>query len=78
MTVTAVSAEPLAAAPVVVIREPGVPAWTVAMTKAAGATWTATITPKHAGAAGTLSLTVKARDAGGRPERQHPARSALR
>ena len=65
LTVTAVSAEPLATAPVLVIREPGVPAWTVAMTKAAGATWTATITPKRAGAAGTLSLTVKARDAAG-------------
>ena len=35
------------------------------MTKAAGATWTATVMPKRAGAAGTLSLTVKARDASG-------------
>jgi flagellar hook assembly protein FlgD len=63
LTVTAVSAEALATAPVVVIREPGVPARTVAMTKASGATWTATLTPKRAGAAGTLSLTVRALDA---------------
>ena len=65
LTVTARSAEPLAAPPVLVVREPGVAAWTVAMTHGPGASWTATVTPKRAGAAGTLSLTVKARDAEG-------------
>ncbi|HEY4190478.1 MAG TPA: FlgD immunoglobulin-like domain containing protein [Candidatus Limnocylindrales bacterium] len=65
LIITARSAEPLATVPVVVIREPGMPAWTEAMTRSAGSTWTATITPKRAGSAGVLSLTVKARDAGG-------------
>ena len=65
--VTARSTEPLSTSPVVVVREAGVASWTVAMTKAPGGTWTATITPKRAGSAGTLGLTVKARDeAGGR------------
>jgi flagellar hook assembly protein FlgD len=64
---TARSTEPLSTSPVVVVREAGVAPWTVAMTKAASGTWTATITPKRAGSAGTLGLTVKARDqAGGR------------
>ena len=65
LTVTARSAEPLAAPPVLVVREPGVAARTVAMTHGPGASWTATVTPKRGGTAGALLLTVKARDAKG-------------
>ena len=65
LTITARSAEPLARPPVVVVREPGLAPWTVAMTPAPHDAWTATITPKRTGHAGTLSLTVKARDGEG-------------
>ncbi len=76
LTVTAVSAEPLATAPVIVIREPGVPAWTVAMTKAAGATWTATVHAEARGGRRNPVADGQGARRRGRPERQHPAPGA--
>jgi flagellar hook assembly protein FlgD len=65
LTLTATSAESLSSAPVVVVRQPGVPAWTVTMSRVSSSRWTATIRPKAGGTAGTMSLTVRARDAAG-------------
>jgi hypothetical protein len=64
-TLSARTAERLSTTPVVVVREPGVAAWTVMMTKVSGSTWTATVKPRAGGSPGTLSLTVKARDSAG-------------
>jgi flagellar hook assembly protein FlgD len=65
LRVTAVTVEPLSATPRVVVRQPGLDAWTVTMTKKSSTTWTAVVTPKKGGSAGTLSLTVKAIDSKG-------------
>ncbi len=65
ITITATSAEPLSPTPKLVVRQPGLPAWTVTMTRTGTTTWTATITPKKTGAAGTLVLTVRATDTAG-------------
>jgi flagellar hook assembly protein FlgD len=64
VTVTATSAETLGGTPKVVVRQPGLADWSVAMTKA-GAAWTATVTPKKAGTAGTMTLVVRATDSAG-------------
>jgi flagellar hook assembly protein FlgD len=64
ITVTATSAEALRIAPKLVVRQPGVPDWTVTMAKSGGH-WTATITPRKAGTAGTMTLIVKATDTAG-------------
>ena len=66
MTVTAVSAEPLAGNPRLTIRQPGVAARTVAMVKVAPNTFRVTVRLSSAGAAGTLSRQVSATDAGRR------------
>ena len=64
-TLTATSAEPLAAAPMVTVRQPGLAAWTVTMTRVSETRWTASIRPKAGGAAGDLTLSVRGRDANG-------------
>jgi flagellar hook assembly protein FlgD len=64
LTVTAVSAESLGGAPKVVVRQPGLAAWTAVMTKS-GSKWTVTLTLKKGGTAGTLGLTVKGIDVKG-------------
>jgi flagellar hook assembly protein FlgD len=65
-TVTATSAEPLVTAPVVVVRQPGVRAWTVTMRRISTGRWSARIVPRAGGTPGSMSLTVRARDAAGR------------
>ena len=65
LTLTAVSAEPLRTVPVVVVRQPGVAAWTVTMTRTSSTVWTASVRPKAGGTAGTMSLTVRATDVAG-------------
>jgi hypothetical protein len=47
------------------VRQPGLPAWTVTMTRTGSTTWTATLTPKKTGPAGTIVLTVRATDTAG-------------
>jgi hypothetical protein len=64
-TLTARTAERLSTTPVVIVRQPGVPAWTVTMTRSTATSWTARITPRKGGDPGSLRLTVKARDADG-------------
>jgi flagellar hook assembly protein FlgD len=64
-TITAVTAEGLSTTPIVTVRQPGVTAWKVTMTRASSTTWTATIRPKTGGSAGTMSLTISAKDSAG-------------
>jgi flagellar hook assembly protein FlgD len=64
-TLTATSAEPLGAAPVVTVRQPGVAPWTVTMTRVSSNRWTATIRPKAGGTAGDMTLTVRGKDSNG-------------
>ncbi len=67
LVLSAVSVEPLASAPRLLVRQPGVGSWTVVMTHQGGARWTASLTPRKRGTAGTLTLIVKGTDiAGGR------------
>jgi flagellar hook assembly protein FlgD len=65
MTITAKTSEPLSTTPVLVIREPGLTARTVKMTKVSSTTWTAKLTPKTSATPGTLTLKVKAKDSKG-------------
>jgi flagellar hook assembly protein FlgD len=65
VTVTAVSAETLSTVPRIVVKQPGVSAWTLTMTRVSSTTWKATITPRRSGTAGTMTLTVKATDSRG-------------
>ncbi len=65
LVLTAVTAESLRSIPVVVMRQPGLAAWTVTMVKASPTRWTASIKPRSGGTAGTMSLTVKATDVAG-------------
>ena len=64
-TLTATSAEPLGASPVVTVRQPGVAPWTVTMTRISSNRWTATIRPRPGGTAGVMRLTVRGRDVNG-------------
>jgi flagellar hook assembly protein FlgD len=64
-TLTAVTAEPLSTTPVVTVRQPGLTAWSVTMTKVSSTTWKATIRTKAGGTAGTLQLSVRAKDSAG-------------
>ena len=64
-TVTAVTAEKLSTAPTVTIRQPGLTAWKVTMTRVSSTKWKATIRPKAGGSAGTMSLTIAAKDRAG-------------
>jgi flagellar hook assembly protein FlgD len=65
LTVTAKTTEPLSTTPVLVIREPGLTARTITMTKVSSTTWTAKLTPRSSASPGTLSLKVKAKDSAG-------------
>ena len=65
LTITARTAEPLATTPKLVVRQPGMDAWTITMTKASSTSWTAVVTPKKGGTTGTMSLVVKATDTKG-------------
>ena len=64
LVLTAVSAEPLAITPRVIVRQPGLGRWTVTMTRKSGTTWTAVVKPKRSATPGVLRLVVKARDIG--------------
>jgi flagellar hook assembly protein FlgD len=64
ITVTATSAEALAAAPTLTISQPGVKARTVTMVKS-GAVWRITTKLNAGGSTGTLTLKVTGRDTGG-------------
>lgn len=64
LTVTVVSVEPLATAPKLTVRQPGLADLVITMTRG-GSAWTATVTPKKTGPAGTLTLIVKGKDTAG-------------
>ncbi|HEY4752188.1 MAG TPA: hypothetical protein VIH37_02815, partial [Candidatus Limnocylindrales bacterium] len=57
-TLTATSAEPLTAAPVVTVRQPGLAAWSVRMTRLSASRFAITITPRKGGTPGEMSLSV--------------------
>ena len=65
VTVTAVSAEPLRAAPRLTISQPGVAARSLAMVKVAANTYRITTRLSSHGSAGVLALKVSATDTGG-------------
>ena len=60
--------------PIITIRQPGLSAWKVTMTKVSSTTWKATIRPKTGGSAGTLSLSVRAEG----PRRRRRTRPSVR
>jgi gliding motility-associated-like protein len=64
ITVTVVSAESLASAPKLTIRQPGVAARTVTMSRVAANTYRVTTRLSSSGSAGKLSLTVSGTDTG--------------
>jgi flagellar hook assembly protein FlgD len=64
ITVTVVSAESLAASPKLTIRQPGVAARTVTMSRVAANTYRVTTRLSASGSAGKLSLTVSGTDTG--------------
>ena len=64
LVLTAISAEPLATAPRVIVRQPGHDPWRMTMTRKSGSTWTAVVKPRRTGTPGVLRLVVKARDTG--------------
>jgi flagellar hook assembly protein FlgD len=65
VVVTAVSAEPLTGAPLLIVKQPGRPTLTLTMVKASKTTWKAQATPRWSGDAGTLTLIVKGFDTAG-------------
>jgi flagellar hook assembly protein FlgD len=65
LTVTAVTSEPLASAPRITVRQPGVRTWSVLMKRTGSVTWVAVLAPRKGGSAGTLSLTIQATDTRG-------------
>ena len=69
ITITALSAESLAAAPRLFITQPGKPTWSVAMVKFATNTYRAKVTLKTGGPAGRASFEVFGTDVGGLPNR---------
>ena len=69
ITITALSAESLAAAPRLFITQPGKPTWSVAMVKSATNTYRANVTLKIGGPAGRVSFEVFGTDSGGLPNR---------
>jgi hypothetical protein len=64
LTVTATSAEPLAARPRLTVSRPGVAAWSTAMTKVGTNLYRVTIVLSRTGVAGTLTLKVTGTDPG--------------
>ena len=69
ITIAAISAESLAAAPRLFITQPGKPTWSVVMVKSATNTYRAKVTLKTGGPAGTVSFAVSGTDVGGLPNR---------
>lgn len=65
ITITAVSAESLAASPRLYITQPGKTTWSVPMVKSATNTYKATVTLKTGGRSGTVSFKVLGKDAKG-------------
>ncbi len=65
ITLSAVAAEPLATAPRVIVRQPGLDPWTVTLTRASATRWTAEVKVRRGGTSGSLRLMVKATDAAG-------------
>ena len=61
LTVTVVSAEPLSTVPRLVVRQPGIAAYGLTMTRVRPATYRVTFTVRSS-ATGTMSLAVSARD----------------
>jgi hypothetical protein len=70
VTISVTSAEPLSAtAPRAYIYEPGLAAWSVALTKTGTYTYKATVALKKGGTAGTLSIKVLGTDSKGQVQR---------
>ena len=69
ITITAVSAESLAAAPRLLVTQPGKPTWSIVMVKLATNTYRAKVTLRTGGPAGTVSFAVFGTDVGGLPNR---------
>ena len=69
ITIAAISAESLAAAPRLFVTQPGKPTWSVVMVKSATNTYRAKVTLKTGGPAGTVSFEVFGTDVGGLPNR---------
>ena len=69
ITITAISAESLAAAPRLFVTQPGKPTWSVVMVKSATNTYRAKVTLKTGGPAGTVSFAIFGTDVGGLPNR---------
>jgi flagellar hook assembly protein FlgD len=67
LTVTVVSAEPLSTVPRLVVRQPGIAAYGLTMTRVYPATYRVTFTVRSS-ATGTMSLTVSARDSSSRSQ----------
>jgi len=67
LTVTVISAEPLSTVPRLVVRQPGIAAYGLTMTRVSPATYRVTFTVRSS-ATGTMSLTVSARDSSGRSQ----------
>ncbi len=65
LVLTAVTAEPLATVPRVVVRQPGLPAWSVTMNRQSSTRWAVELRPRRSGTPGTLRLVVKATDTAG-------------
>jgi hypothetical protein len=67
LTVTVVSAEPLSTVPRLVVRQPGIAAYGLTMTRVYPATYRVTFTVRSS-ATGTMSLNVSARDSSGQSQ----------
>jgi hypothetical protein len=59
------SAEPLSASPRLSIYEPGVSAWSVALSRVSGSTYRATIQLRTGGSAGAVTFKVRGTDVTG-------------
>jgi flagellar hook assembly protein FlgD len=73
LTVSASSAETLSAAPRLIVRQPGVVAWSVAMTKLSTYRYMATITLRTGHSAGNVTFEVRGVDTNG--QQQHTTRT---
>lgn len=69
ITVTVTSAEPLSASPRLSVYQPGVTAWSSALTRVSGSTYRATIKIRTGGGSGTVSFKVTGVDVTGATQR---------
>jgi len=69
ITVTVTSAEPLSASPRLSVYQPGVTAWSAALTRVSGSTYRATIKLRTGGGSGTVSFKVTGVDVSGAAQR---------